>query len=81
MITAAQLDVLFEYPRPITEAEAEAFNAIAAELAPAPDDGGATDVEAIRPWLASLGIVGPPPRVGTLARRLAAAARRMAARG
>lgn len=79
MISPAQLDVLFESPRPITEDEATAFNAIA--LAPTSDDGGAADVEAIRPWLASLGIVGPPPRVGTLARRLAVAARRMAARG
>lgn len=79
MITAAQLDVLFEFPRPFTEAEAEAFNAIA--LTPARADNDSPDVEAFRPWLAAMGITGPEPRIGILARRLAGAARRMAARG
>lgn len=80
-LSAEQLDVLFEYPRPITQAEASAFAAIGASLTPAPEGNGAADVEAIRPWLASLGIVGPEPRIGILGRRLAGAWRRMAARG
>lgn len=81
MLTASQLDVLFEYPRPITEAEAEAFAAIAATLTPTPEGSGLADVDAIRPWLAELGITGPEPRIGILGRRLAGAYRRIAARG
>lgn len=79
MLTASQLDVLFDYPRPIAEAEADALNAIT--LAPEPVGDGLADVDAIRPWLAELGIVCPEPRIGILARRLAVAVRRMAARG
>lgn len=80
MLTASQLDVLFEFPRPFTEAEAEAFNAAASTLTPARADDDLPDVEAFRPWLAKLGIKGPEPRIGILARRLAGASRRMAAR-
>lgn len=81
MLTASQLDVLFELSRPITEAEAIAFNAIAETLTPERADNDTPDVESFRPWLAALGIRGPEPRIGILTRRLAGAARRIAARG
>lgn len=81
MLTASQLDVLFEFPRPITDAEADSFNAAASTLTAQRADNDLPDVEAFRPWLASLGIVGPEPRIGILGRRFASAARRMGARG
>lgn len=81
MITAAQLDVLFEFPRAFTAEEADAFNEAAATLTPARADDDLPDVEAFRPWLSALGVIGPEPRIGILARRLAGAARRMASRG
>lgn len=81
MITAAQLDVLFEYPRPITDDEAAVFNVAALALTAQRAENDIADVEAFRPWLASLGIVGPEPRIGILARRLAGAYRRISARG
>lgn len=81
MLTASQLDVLFEFHRSFTAEEAAAFNAAAANLTPERADDDLPDVEALRPWLASIGIIRPEARIGILARRLAGAARRMAARG
>jgi len=74
-LSAEQLDVLVEAPAAITAEQAATFNAIAIP------ETDADSVAAIAPWLASVGIAGPPPRVGQLARRLVAAAERIAARG
>lgn len=74
MLTSKQLDVLIERASPFTEAE----EAATAEQAAA--DPGA-DAAAIAPWLASIGIEGPPPRVAMTATKLATAARRVAAWG
>ena len=77
MLTAAQLDVLLDLDRPITDDEALAFKAVELRSTPVT---AAEDAERLGPWLASIGISGPPPRVGVLARRLAQAVRRMATR-
>lgn len=81
MLTASQLDV--NASASITEAgrESSNSNAIAETLTSARADDDLPDVDALRPWLASLDITRPEPRIGMLARRLAVAARRMAARG
>lgn len=81
MLTSKQLDVLIERASPFTEAEEAAFAAIVLPTAEQVAADPGADAAALAPWLASIGISGPPPRVAMTATKLATAARRVAAWG
>lgn len=73
MLTGQQLTDLLA--RPVSNDDAAALAVVALPTAEqAAADPGA-DAAAIAPWLASIGIEGPPLRVGNLSRKIAAALR------